>query len=150
MKYYDKIAKGYNELYEEEQLEKLKEVRKYIKPGTLLDVGSGTGISTKFFEDICDCTALEPSEEMLKHYKGKGKRVIGKAEKLPFPDKSFDNVICVTALHHCNISKAIKEMLRVVKSDGIVIVTLLKKSGKRLKDYEEIDIGKDYLYLVKH
>lgn len=147
MKYYDKIAKGYDELYEEEQLEKLKQVKKYIKKGSLLDIGAGTGISTKYFEDICDCTALDPSKEMLKHYKGK--KIVGNAEKLPFPDKSFDNVICITALHHCDIDKAIKEMLRVVKDDGIVIVTLLKKSKKRLK-YKEIDAGKDWLYLVKH
>lgn len=146
MRYYDKISKGYDELYEEEQLEKLKKIKKYIKKGSLLDVGAGTGISTKFFEDICDCTALDPSEEMLKNYNGK--KVVGKAEELPFGDKSFDNVISITALHHCGIDKAIKEMLRVVKDDGVVIVTLLKKSKKEL-DYERVDIGKDWLYLVK-
>lgn len=147
MKYYDKIAKGYDELYSEEQLEKLKKIKKYVKKGSLLDVGAGTGISTKFFEDICDCTALDPSKDMLKHYKGK--KFVGKAEKLPFKDKTFDNVISVTALHHCDVDKAIKEMLRVVKKDGVVIVTILKKSGIRLK-YKEIDIGKDWLYLIKH
>lgn len=146
MKYYDKISKGYNELYEKEQLEKLRIVKKYIKKGSLLDVGAGTGISTRFFEDICDCTALDPSEEMLKHYKGK--KVIGRAEELPFEDKSFDNVISITALHHCDIDKAIKEILRVVKDDGVVIVTLLKKSNKEL-NYEKIYIGKDWLYLIK-
>jgi ubiquinone/menaquinone biosynthesis C-methylase UbiE len=83
---------------------------------------------------------------MLSHYNGK--KVIGKAEELPFKDKNFDNVICVTVLHHCDIDKAIKEMLRVVKDDGNVIVTLLKKSNKEL-NYEKIDIGKDWLYLVK-
>lgn len=147
MKYYNEISKGYNELYEKEQLVKLEKIKKYIKKGNLLDVGAGTGISTRFFEDICDCTALDPSEEMLNHYKGK--KVIGKAEELPFEDKSFDNVISITALHHCDIDKAIKEMLRVVKDDGVVIVTLLKKSNKEL-NYEKIDIGKDWLYLIKH
>ncbi len=147
MKYYDEISKGYDELYGKEQLEKLNKIKKYIKKGSLLDVGAGTGISTRFFEDICECTALDPSEEMLNHYNGK--KVVGKAEELPFKDKSFDNVICVTALHHCDIDKAIKEMLRVVKKDGVVIVTLLKKSNKEL-NYEKIDIGKDWLYLIKH
>lgn len=152
MKYYNAIAKGYNELYGEEQIEKLKKIYKYIKDyiksdSLLLDVGAGTGVSTKFFEKYCKCIALDPSKKMLEKYEGE--KIIGKAEKLPFEDKKFDIVISITALHHCNIDKALKEMLRVVKDDGIIAVTLLKKSNKRL-NYKEIDIGKDYLYLIKH
>lgn len=147
MEYYDELSGGYDELYKDEQLEKLKFIKKYIKKGSLLDIGAGTGISTGYFEDICDCVALDPSEEMLNYYDGK--KLIGKAEYLPFEDNSFDNVICVTALHHCDVDKAIKEMLRVVKDDGVIIVTLLKKSNKKL-NYKEIDIGKDWLYLIKH
>lgn len=151
MKYYDEISKGYNALYEEEQIEKLEKIyehiKDYIKPNSLLlDVGAGTGISTKFFEKYCKCVALDPSRGMLDKYNGT--KIVGKAEDLPFKDKTFDIVISVTALHHCDIDKAIKEMLRVVKKKGIIAVSLLKQSKKRL-DYEEIDIGKDYLYLIK-
>jgi len=153
--YYNSIAGGYNELYKEEQIEKLEKIYVYIKDlikyrSLLLDVGAGTGISTEFFKEKfgCLCVALDPSWEMLKQYEGN--KVIGNAENLPFKNNMFDVVVSVTALHHCDIDKAIKEMLRVVKKDGIIIVTLLKKSNKKLKGYKEIDIGKDWLYLIKH
>ena len=56
MQYYNKIAKSYNGLYKEEQLKKVDIILKHIKPkGKLLDIGSGTGISTKPFEKYCDC-----------------------------------------------------------------------------------------------
>ena len=47
--YYDKIAKGYNELHAEEQKKKLAIIKKYIQPeksDLLLDVGCGTGVSS--------------------------------------------------------------------------------------------------------
>src|SRR3989344_7553058 len=59
MEYYNKIAKSYNELHEKEQLEKTRIILKFIKPsGLLLDIGAGTGISTKPFEKYCMCIAL--------------------------------------------------------------------------------------------
>ena len=151
MEYYNKIAKSYNELYKEEQLEKVKIILKYIKPkGKLLDIGAGTGISTKPFKKYCNCTALDPSKELLKQYKGK--KIVGKAEKLPFPDNNFDIIISVTALHHTNIKKALSEIKRVAKPNAQIAITILKKSkaAKNLnlfKDFKKINSKKDWIFI---
>lgn len=167
MKYYNQIAKSYNELHGKEQIEKaniiLEEIKKVlgifftpsqIKGGKnlrLLDIGAGTGISTKLFEPYCDCTALDPSEELLKQYQGK--KVIAKAESLPFPDKSFDIIISITALHHANLTKAIKEIQRVAKPNSIIAISFLKKSKKLseaktlLNDYKIIEQEKDIIFI---
>lgn len=134
MKYYDKIAEGYNELYEEEQEKKLKLIKKYLNPrGLILDIGAGTGIAAKYFKNII---LLDPSKEMLKRVKGK--KVVAKAEKLPFHDKIFDAVISVTSLHHTNIKKAIKEIKRVSKPNTKYAFTLLKRSKSYLLIRQEL------------
>ncbi|MEK6863731.1 MAG: methyltransferase domain-containing protein [Nanoarchaeota archaeon] len=151
MDYYSSIAKGYDELHKEEQLKKLQIIAKHIKPkGLLLDIGAGTGISTSFFK--VKAVALEPSEEMLKQYKGE--KVIAKAESIPFPDKTFNTIISITALHHADIEKAIKEIRRVSKEGCIYAFTILKKAKnaveikkalKKAFNLKELDEEKDYI-----
>ncbi len=145
---YNEIAKGYDELYYDEQLKKLILLKKHFQfKGKILDVGAGTGIVSKHFSNV---TSTDPSEQMLKQ--AKGETVVTGAEHLPFEDHSFDTVVSLTALHHCNIDQAIKEMKRVGKDN--FAFTILKKSKRfeeiitKLKQnfkLKEIDEGKDLL-----
>ncbi len=152
MEYYDEIADGYEELHKEEQIEKIKIILRHIKPkGILLDIGAGSGISTKPFEKYCTCIALDPSEKLLKKYEGF--KMIGKAEELPFPDNYFDTIISVTSLHHADIEKALKEIFRVAKENAEIALTVLKKSKVNLnlfKDFQKIDGGKDWIFIKSH
>lgn len=133
MSYYNKISKGYNELHEEEQLKKIKIIKENLKvSGKLLDIGSGTGISTKPFMKDADCTSLDPNEEMLKQ--SPAKQVIGKAESLPFKENTFDFIISITSFHHFNLEKAVKEIKRVSKPTTKYAFTILKKA----KHFEKI------------
>jgi ubiquinone/menaquinone biosynthesis C-methylase UbiE len=143
---YDEIAKGYDELYGEEQLRKLSLVRKYIH-GKVLDLGAGTGIIAKEIDNV---TSLEPCKEMLNF--APEPKVLGKAEEIPFEEGEFETIISFTALHHCDIDKVISELKRM-KAKTLVL-TILKKSKKReelvrkLKeafDMTEIDEGKDII-----
>lgn len=152
MSYYNQTAKGYNQLHKKEQLKKINIILKHIKPkGLLLDIGAGTGISTKPFEKYCFCIALDPSKEMLKQYKGI--KILGDAEKLPFPDKTFDTIISVTSLHLADLKKSIKEIKRVAKLNAQIALTFLKKSKKLseakklLKDYKQIQEDKDIIFI---
>ncbi len=141
MKYYNKIAKGYNELHKKEQLNKIKIIKQHIKPKPLiLDIGAGTGISSEPFNAI----AIDPSINMLKQYKGI--KVLAKAEYLPFKDKTFNTIISVTALHHTNIKQALKEIKRVSKKGAQVAITILKKSKIKLP-FKKIEESKDYIYI---
>ncbi|MFH1971939.1 MAG: class I SAM-dependent methyltransferase [archaeon] len=122
---YNEIAKGYNNLYKEEQLKKLNIIKQYFHPKPiLLDLGCGTGIAMEFFN--IESIGLDPSTELLKQ--AKGKVICGKAENIPFKDNYFNSLICLTAIHHCNLNKAINEIKRVCK--GSICITVLKKAKK--------------------
>jgi ubiquinone/menaquinone biosynthesis C-methylase UbiE len=91
-------------------------------PGeSLLDIGCGTGYFTRrFAESGLAVTGVDPSPAMLgfagKHAVAGERFVFGDARALPFPDRSFDLVISVTAL--CFIPeqvRALSEMLRVTR-----------------------------------
>ena len=46
---------------------------------------------------------------------------IGDVEALDYPDDSFDVIWCSGILHHLDVEKAFKEMVRVVKPDGVAV-----------------------------
>ena len=97
-------------------------VKKFAK-GRALDVGCGTGYHLDLIENII---GLDPSREMLEKAKFKGKKlVIGKGEKLPFPDSNFDTVLCLfSVLNVCDAEKTAKEIQRVLKPGGVAIVSV--------------------------
>jgi ubiquinone/menaquinone biosynthesis C-methylase UbiE len=156
MNYYDKIAKGYDELHGEEQLKKARIILSKLKlkrTDKLLDVGCGTGFYLDLFK--CRVIGIDPSEELIKHYKGKHKLIVGKAEELPFKDNSFDIVISITAIHNFhNIEKSLKEIRRVGKKK--FVFSVLKRTKKMavieklIYDFflidEAIDEDKDMIF----
>ncbi|MFX1323830.1 MAG: class I SAM-dependent methyltransferase [Promethearchaeota archaeon] len=52
------------------------------------------------------------------------------AEDLPYETSSFDAIFCLTSLHHINDKHAaLKEFLRVVKDNGIIVIFELTSDG---------------------
>ena len=94
--------------------EKLKTFLDVISPkGKILDVGSGTWNypKTRFSSEQITTIDLQP-----------GADVIGSVTKLPFPDNTFDYVICFETLEHTdNPFKAMSEINRVLKKGGMFI-----------------------------
>ena len=125
--YYDAIAKGYNELYQQEQLHKLSIIKNNIKinkKAKLLDVGCGTGISSDF---DCLVIGVDPSIKLLKQ--NENNKVFGIAENIPFKYNSFDYVISITSIHNfTNIKKSINEIKKVGKEN--FVFSIFKKSKK--------------------
>lgn len=153
MKFYDEIAKSYNELHKEEQLKKIHIILKnwHIKnQEKILDIGCGTAIYSNLFKNYI---GIDSSKKMLSQ--SNANVIYGKAEKLPFKDKSFDVVISVTAIHNFkNSVKAINEIKRVGKNK--VAITLLKKSNNFTKlknlirnnfEVKEFDSEKDLIFI---
>jgi len=130
MGYYDDISKGYEELHRDEQLKKVNIILSKLKlshDDKLLDVACGSGLYLDMFK--CQATGLDPAKKLIKKYKGKNKVVVGRAEELPFPDKSFDIVTCITAVHNFeDIEQGLREMERVGKDR--YIISILKRSPK--------------------
>ena len=124
---YKKTADVYDARHTSPTTERVRKLeRKLIKKyahGKALDVGCGTGYHLDLVEDI---TGLDPSREMLEKAKAKGKKVVlGKGEKLPFLDGSFDTVLCMfSVLNVCQAEKTAKEIKRVLRPGGVAIISL--------------------------
>ncbi len=153
MNYYDSISNGYNELYGDEQREKYLFVNDWLLSlkGSILDVGSGTGIINEFIKPT---VLTDNSFNMLK--KASGVRVCCDARFLPFKDKSFDNITCFTVLQDIiDKERVINELRRVCKDK--IIITILKKL-KRVEDVKKLfknlrliefrEQEKDYCFLL--
>ncbi len=159
MNYYDRTSEGYDALHEEEQLGKLRIIdREATITGLILDVGAGTCIAAKYFaKKGKQVISLDPSAKLLKQ--GKGITIVGKAEAIPFKDRMFNTVISLTALHHCDLEKALREIKRVARDDATIAISFLKQSPKLqefealfekiIGDKKKIDAEKDFIYIKR-
>ena len=96
----------------------------------LLDVGCGTGflidILTK--QKAARYCGVDLSDEMIRVANDKAipgaEFLVGSADKLPYPDESFDIVTCSQSFHHYPYpEKAMQEARRVLKSGGLYILS---------------------------
>ena len=115
------------------------EILSKIKPGgKVLDIGVGIGCDTellckKGFEVFgIDLTSrsVESTRARLNFYGLKADIKQGNAEKLDFPDNTFDAVYSFGVLHHTpDTEKAINEVHRVLKPNGIALIMLYNKQS---------------------
>jgi ubiquinone/menaquinone biosynthesis C-methylase UbiE len=103
---------------------------KDIETQSILDVGTGKGgflpVLLKTFPGA-KITGIDPDPEVLEsarqNYSGVNFMEM-KAEKLNFDDDTFDVASISMALHHLpGVKKGLKEMKRVVKPGGFIIIT---------------------------
>ena len=92
----------------------------------ILDVGCGPTCSAQLFS-VGLKTYLDPlMDSYLETYPEKlpeGEKICSTSEDIPKPDESFDVVLCVNALDHMiDPDKALAEMRRVMKRDGIFVL----------------------------
>ncbi|MDD5355581.1 MAG: class I SAM-dependent methyltransferase [Candidatus Omnitrophica bacterium] len=127
----------------------------------VLDAGAGFGWAAKeFAKRGCQSIAVDISEEALafsEFYIEQGiyiDRVLAHMEALPFKNSIFDIVCINAALHHSsNLNAAVKELARVLKKDGRLVVVnepvggLIPKKDYAL-DAREAHDQNDHLYSV--
>lgn len=83
--------------------------------GTLLDVGAGNGLSSRYYPAEIDVCACDYAAGMLEANPVR-KRLRCSADALPFAAASFDAVSCWELLHHLDDpTAAVAEMLRVAR-----------------------------------
>jgi malonyl-CoA O-methyltransferase len=106
-----------------------------IKPQIILDIGAGTGYTTKLLErryKNAKIIAFDIAAEMLRTSK-KNKKwfdrkhyICGDAEKLPFGNQVADIIFSNLMLHWVgNTERVVKELQRVLKQDGLLLFTTL-------------------------
>ena len=90
----------------------------------ILDVGCGHGVnSVELINRGFQCVGIEANEEYSKEAQKYIEAYHMKAEKLEFPDKSFDTVIMLEVLEHIRDPyTALSEVVRVAKKNLIVSV----------------------------
>jgi ubiquinone/menaquinone biosynthesis C-methylase UbiE len=95
---------------------------------SLLDVGCGTGHHMAALRERgFEVAGVDGSEEMLEHARAQnpGSEVRhADVEAIPFPDASFDFVVCIEVLRYLpGSARCIKEMARVLKPGGVCLAT---------------------------
>ncbi len=100
-------------------------VRNHRSEPAALDLCCGTGlVGAHIKSKVRNIVGLDLSPSMLARAKRRLTRVIrGNAEKLLFPDKTFDLVICRQSLHFLDSKKLAREIKRVLKPGGQVIIS---------------------------
>lgn len=167
MNYYDGICEGYEELYHEEQKQKIFYIIDYLNNafGNVLDLGSGDGVLNEylknksldndFFLISCDL-----SFNFLLKNNNKNK-VQCDIQNLPFKSNLMDYVISFTVIQDVlNPEKVIFEVKRVLKKNGFFILSFLKMSSKRdliikcmvnnFEIVEELEDEKDLILVCKN
>jgi SAM-dependent methyltransferase len=94
--------------------------------GHYLDVACGTGNYTKSLYDLgLDMVGIDQSKTMLDAARAKYPTIKWQqadVTKLPFPDASFDGIICTQAIHHfSDLEAAVCEIARVLRGGRLVI-----------------------------
>lgn len=99
---------------------------------SVLDLGAGTGISTRAIAHLGhNVTAVDTADHMLAvlitendqlPYRVADRISVakGSAEQLPLPDASFDAILCLQAWHWVNQERAVSECNRILSADGTV------------------------------
>ena len=99
-----------------------------LKDKTILDFGSGTGITANHFAADNQVTAIEPSEDMLAQQVNTNgyRQIIGSTDELKkLPSESFDYIFCHNVLEYADDREIIVgEFYRLLKLNGkLSIVT---------------------------
>ena len=146
--YFDHIATSWNVIrseYFEERLKYQVLSKANIKDKVVADLGCGTGfLSLALALDASIVFSLDQSVNMLKESRRlmETKKfnnvypIKSSIDNLVLFDESVDVVFINMALHHVkDAKKAIEEMYRIIKKDGILIISdVLEHNGQWAKD----------------
>ena len=114
-------------------------IRPVVKAKTVLELATGTGLIAKHIVNAAaHIEATDASAEMIAEAKRDNQSAklhfsVQDMFRLPYADKSFDVVIVSNALHIVpQPEKALRELRRVLKDDGVLIAPTFTHAGNSL------------------
>ena len=132
-RYWDKHAASYDRQMQFAERYFLGDSRAWVcsqATGLTLEVGIGTGLNLAFYPADVELAGVDISPAMLaqaRHRAAELGRVVvlreADALALPFPDSSFDTVVCTFGL--CAVSddgRAVAEAVRVLRPGGLLLL----------------------------
>lgn len=126
---YDEIGVGYNLTRKADPylVERLCQHLQPTENGAYLDLGCGTGNYTIALNQLgLDFVGVDPSQEMLDKAKSKSQSIDwkqGSAEAIPLDNGEVNGATCCLTVHHWhNKEKAFKELYRVLKPGGTLVI----------------------------
>jgi len=116
----------------------------------VLSVGCGPAIiETGLAEHGFNVTGLDISKEALDQAPDTVRTIAGSAEDMDFENAVFDAVIYVVSLQFIERYKeAVKETVRVLRSDGKILVILLNSQSEFFK--QKVEEPSSYINKIKH
>jgi len=101
------------------------------KSNKILEIGCSSGyFSQRLLNKGREVYGIDINKKDIEEAKKKFRKInffVGKAEKLPFSDNSFDVVVMLETLEHVDEKKAVKEAYRVLRPKGLVILSFPNK-----------------------
>ena len=150
MKQWDKIFKKHGKVFlkPQEDTPKIVKLFKKQKIKKILDLGCGSGRHTVYLATHrFEVYGIDNSHEGIKitrdWLKKKGLKANLKVDsiykKLPYKNNFFDAVISIQVIHHARIKiirKAIREIERVLKPNGLIFITVAASVPKKVKRWK--------------
>ena len=98
------------------------------KAEVVVDLGCGTGISTRIWRDYAMCvTGIDPSAEMLAIAKKNNEHdhiefIRSMAHQTRLPDESVEIVTCSQSFHWMEPHSTLNEVNRILKPNGVLVI----------------------------
>lgn len=128
-----------DEFTDRSQLEKVREMRQKfideVDEGRILDAGCGPGRDVDFFtENGFEAVGIDSESKIIEYARENYSGIFRQMDftELDFESESFEGVWCLAVLHLLNEEereKAYKEIYRVLKDQGIAMISLKKGGG---------------------
>lgn len=149
--YFEKVANEWDDLqqtfFSDSARNKAFAVANIKRGDTIADVGAGTGYITEGLIDKgVKVIAVDQSLLMLKEMQSKFSKYdtidyrVGDSENLPINESEVDFAFANMYLHHVdNPEKSIKEMTRIIKKGGKLLITDLDEHSHEFLRTEQYD-----------